>query len=69
MKSTTDIWLAAWLLRHGHPVRRVDKGGKRAKWCFEIDDVAWEEHKLTWSQDVDTQIKYTHETLKDLIHQ
>jgi hypothetical protein len=29
----------------------------------------WEAAKLQCSQDVDSQIKYIHETLKDLVHQ
>ena len=69
MKSTTDIWLAGFLVRNGHRVVKTDNSTKRAKFFFAIDGDQWQQLKLEWMESADMKIKYTHERLKDLIYQ
>lgn len=69
MKKTSDIWLAGYLRRLGHKVIAIDKSGRRASWSFEIDGDQWQALLLGFLESPESQIKYVHEQLKDLVYQ
>ena len=68
MKSTTDIWFAAFLWRGGHEVVRFEKQGRRASFFFDLDGDQWQKLKLEFSKSDDIEIKYWQEKLKDMVY-
>lgn len=69
MNKTSDMWLAAFLVRLGHPVVQLIKDGKKSYFVFKLDDEAWSQAKIMFSKSEASEIKYTIEKLKDIIFQ
>ena len=69
MKSSTDIWFIAFLVRSGFPVKDftlIAKG--KAKYFFDISDEDWKRCKMEFHNSEISQYKAIFEKLKDLIH-
>lgn len=69
MKSTTDLWLASFLMLKGYKVadfKQKERG--RGSFEFDIEEEQWKELKMEFSHSDVTKIKYFHEQLKDMLY-
>lgn len=68
MKSTTDLWFAAFLSMKGFTVIDFEViGSRRGKWCFDLKDADWKELKLEFVQSPIAKCKQEQEKLKDML--
>lgn len=70
MKSTTDLWLAAFIFR-GNPALLVGitKVANKAQFQFKVTEEQWTALKIDFTKSEASELKYTIEKLKDLMFQ
>lgn len=69
MKTTTDLFFAAFLIHCGHKVASFESiGQKKLKYSFEIDDENFKRLRLEFMASQASKIKQIIEELKDLAY-
>ena len=69
LKSTTDVWLAAFLQKSGHQLVKYDivQRGK-VKFYFDLDEDTWRDHKVEFHNSELSEYKNAIAQLKDLAY-
>lgn len=67
MKSTSDIWFSAFLIKKGFEIQKYDVIGRgKIKAYFNLSDVEWQKMKLEFSKSELSEFKHIIDQLKDL---
>lgn len=69
MKSTTDIWLMAFLKKNKIEMERYDVIGRgKLKAYFNVSDAEWQKMKLAFNKAEISEYKHIIDALKDLCY-
>jgi hypothetical protein len=69
MKSSTDIWFTAFLVKKGFEIKDFTLIGKgKARYTLMINEEDWKKCKMEFHNSEISQYKAIFEKLKDLIH-
>ena len=69
MKTTTDLWLAAYLVRKGHALSGYKiLGHRKVSYQFDISDEQWETERLQYFNSELAEFEKIIEKLKDLAY-
>lgn len=69
MKSTTDIWIAAFCLLKGHELRRFEvSDSKRVRYFFDLTEEEWQRLRIEFSNSELSKYKIAIEQVKDLAY-
>jgi len=69
MKTTTDVWFAAFLGHKGEKLATFEKiTTGRGKFSFDIEEDAWKNYKIEFHNSLLADIKAEQGKLKDLLY-